>query len=170
MQLAKLWKYSRILSLAIGIILCLYACKSGKTISQVEQLPTIETADPVTKTVVSDVMSRPEGKIISMWIVEDPPLFDGKPVNKEFSDYVSKNFVRTPQMDDISGRVIVSFFINTDGSVSEAKMLRGVHPLLDAEALRLIRSSSSKWTPAKQRGKPVRIECFCAVSFNLTIE
>ena len=169
MQLANFWKYCGILCLMTGFLLCLYACKHGKTISQVEQMPTIEIADPVTKTVVSDVMSL-QGKIISMWIVEDPPLFDGKPVDKEFSDYVNKNFVRTSQMDGISGRVIVNFFINTDGSVSEAKMLRGVHPLLDVEALRLVKSSSSRWTPAKQCGKPVRLECFCSVSFRLTAE
>jgi len=50
---------------------------------------------------------------------------------------------------------VVSFVVNTDGSISDAKVIRGVDPHLDKEALRVI-SKMPKWKPAKQNGKPVR--------------
>ena len=170
MKLGFFLKNSGIFSLTTGILLCLLACKSGKTVSKVEQTPRIEaTSVPVTQTVISESINT-EGEIILGWVFEDPPLFDGKWAEKEFSDYINNNLVLTPQMDGISGRVIVEFFINTDGTVGDAKVLRGIHPLLDAEALRVINSSSSRWTPAKLRGKALRMSIVYPVKFGLTAD
>jgi TonB family protein len=103
-------------------------------------------------------------------IVEDMPMFDGKPVEKAFRDWVNQhtNYPAEAQENDISGRVIVEFTIDTDGSLVNAKVMRGVDPLLDAEALRVI-SSSPRWTPGKQRGKIVKVKYFFPVVFRLNI-
>lgn len=66
----------------------------------------------------------------------------------------------------IQGRVVVSFVVNKDGSVVEPEIVAGVHPILDAEAIRLV-STMPKWTPGTQRGKPVRVKFDMPLTFSL---
>lgn len=66
----------------------------------------------------------------------------------------------------ITGKVTISFTVEKDGSLTQIKVVRGVDRLLDNEALRVI-STSPKWTPAKNNGKPVRFNYTMAVSFTL---
>ncbi|MBN2350041.1 MAG: TonB family protein [Bacteroidales bacterium] len=66
----------------------------------------------------------------------------------------------------ISGTVYIQFSIGIDGSVSDVKVLRGLHPLLDQEAIRVIKLSA-KWTPAQQGGKPVKTTLTVPVQFRL---
>ncbi len=101
-------------------------------------------------------------------IVEDMPLFNGKPAEEGFREYVGKNTVypAVAQENGISGRVFVEFTINQKGELVDAKVMRSVDPLLDAEALRVIRSSP-KWTPGKQRGKTVKVKYTFPVQFKL---
>jgi len=66
----------------------------------------------------------------------------------------------------IQGRVTMAFVVAADGRVVNVKVLRGVDPVLDKEAIRVI-ESSPKWTPGKQRNKPVRILYTLQVIFNL---
>jgi TonB family protein len=67
---------------------------------------------------------------------------------------------------DIQGRVIVTFVIEKDGSVTEAKVVRSVHPLLDEEAVRVV-SAMPNWQPGKQDGKPVRVKYTIPIMFSL---
>ncbi len=89
---------------------------------------------------------------------EIPAFIDG-----EFSTYISKNFnypSRLLEEDEIiNGRVFVSFVIEKDGSLSNVKIItnRGLHKLIDAEAIRVIKNSP-KWTPGKNVGIPVRVK------------
>jgi len=101
-------------------------------------------------------------------IVEDKPLFNGMDAEQGFRDWVGKNtsYPAVAQENGISGRVYVEFAIGRDGQVTDVKLLRGVDPLLDAEALRVIRSSP-KWTPGMQRGKPVKVKYQFPVNFRL---
>ena len=55
----------------------------------------------------------------------------------------------------IEGRVIVSFVVEIDGSISNVKVIHGVHPLLDEEAIRITKQMPN-WEPGKQRGEPIR--------------
>ena len=55
----------------------------------------------------------------------------------------------------IQGRVIVKFVVEEDGSISDIKVARGIHPSLDAEAVRVVKLMP-KWQPAERGGKPVR--------------
>ena len=68
--------------------------------------------------------------------------------------YLSKNikYPTIAQENGTQGRVTVQFVVNRDGSIVDAKVLRGVDPYLDKEAIRVI-SSMPKWKPGMQRGK-----------------
>ena len=66
---------------------------------------------------------------------------------------------------DIKGRVIVKFLIETDGSVSDVKVVKPVHPLLDAEAVRLIQSLP-KWQPGKRNGVADKFYFNIPITFN----
>ena len=64
------------------------------------------------------------------------------------------------------GRVIVTFIVQKDGSVSHAKIAKSVDPELDAEALRIVKGMP-KWTPGTQNGKPVNVKYTLPVNFSL---
>lgn len=66
----------------------------------------------------------------------------------------------------IQGRVILQFIIEKDGTPAQPRIVRSVHPLLDKEALRIIRQMP-KWTPGKQDGKPQRVLYTIPISFRL---
>ena len=99
-------------------------------------------------------------------VVEDMPQFPGG--DAALLSYIGKS-VKYPviaQENGIQGRVIVSFVVERDGSVADAVVVRGVDPSLDKEALRVV-NSMPKWTPGKQRGKPVRVKYTLPVTFRL---
>lgn len=96
-------------------------------------------------------------------VVEDMPTFPGD-INK----WLGKN-VKYPviaQENNIQGRVTVQFVIEKDGSITDVKVLRGVDPSLDKEAVRVVKSMP-KWKPGKQRGKPVRVSYTVPINFRL---
>lgn len=82
--------------------------------------------------------------------------------------YLSKNikYPTIAQTNGTQGRVTVQFVVNRDGSIVDTKVLRGVDPYLDKEAIRVI-SSMPKWKPGMQRGKAVRVKYTVPVMFRL---
>ena len=64
------------------------------------------------------------------------------------------------------GRVIVTFIVQKDGSVTHAKIAKSIDPELDAEALRVVRGMP-KWIPGTQLGKPVNVKYTLPVKFSL---
>jgi len=104
-----------------------------------------------------DVQEEEEDAGQIFFIVEDMPSFQGGDVNK-FRTWVAEH-LQYPEIaaeNGISGRVFVRFVVEPDGSVDNVEVIRGVDPALDAEAVRVVKSSP-KWSPGKQRGKPVRV-------------
>lgn len=83
--------------------------------------------------------------------------------NEEMIKFLSEN-VKYPEDvlqanekgANIHGRVYVNFVVEKDGSISDVEVVRSVHPSLDAESVRVVKLMSGKWTPATERGKPVR--------------
>jgi len=100
-------------------------------------------------------------------VVEEKPKFMGGDEN-EFTKWVAKNmnYPEIAKENNIQGKVFCSFAVAPDGSVVDVKILRGVDPSLDREAIRVI-SMSPKWTPGKQRNKPVRVRYTFPVVFQL---
>ena len=99
-------------------------------------------------------------------VVEEMPKFPGG--DAELLKFIAKS-IKYPviaQENGIQGRVICAFVVNRDGSVVDAEVLRGVDPSLDKEALRVI-GTMPKWTPGKQRGKPVRVKYTVPITFRL---
>ena len=72
--------------------------------------------------------------------------------------FVSSNvhYPEEAKEKEISGRVLVGFIVEKDGSVTEVKVLKGIGKLCDEEAVRVVKSMP-KWTPGMQDGKPVRV-------------
>lgn len=87
---------------------------------------------------------------------------------KGFYKYIKKEmtYPKEAQKDKIEGKVILSFIINTDGSVSDVKVLRGIGHGCDEEAIRII-ENSPPWIPGKQRGNPIRQQMTLPIIFKL---
>ncbi len=99
-------------------------------------------------------------------VVEQMPQFPGGPA--ALMEYLSKN-VRYPEeayKNGIQGRVIVTFVVNKDGSISEASVVKSVDPQLDEEALR-VAYSMPNWIPGRQNGEPVRVKYTVPITFKL---
>ena len=105
------------------------------------------------------------------------PVFEVVEIMPEFPDggmsglmqFLSKNiqYPINAQKNHTQGRVTVQFVVNTDGSISEPKIIRGVDPDLDGEAIRVI-SLMPKWKPGMQKGQPVRVKYTVPVMFRLS--
>ncbi len=130
-----------------------------------DNLPT-QTKTNVTYVPVQVVEAEPEEQTI-FEVVEQMPEFPGG--QAALLQYLGKN-IRYPtiaQEQGTQGRVIVQFVVNKDGSIVDAQVVRSVDPYLDKEAIRVI-NTMPKWTPGKQRGKPVRVKFTVPVMFRLT--
>ena len=99
-------------------------------------------------------------------VVEQMPKFPGG--DAAMMQFLSRTvkYPKDAQEQQKQGRVVVSFVVEKDGSVTEAKILRSVFPSLDEEALRVI-SAMPKWEPGMQRGKAVRVKYTIPISFKL---
>ena len=99
-------------------------------------------------------------------VVEQMPEYPGGP--GALIEYLSQN-VKYPEdakQQKIEGRVLATFVVETDGSVSNVEVVKPAFPSLDAEAVRLL-SAMPKWIPGKQNGKVVRVKFTVPISFNL---
>lgn len=99
-------------------------------------------------------------------VADEQPEFVGG--QTALANYLGNNVVypTVAIQNNIQGRVIVSFIIEKDGSVSNVELLSGVDLLLDAEALRVVKAMPS-WTPGKINGKPVRTQYALPITFRL---
>ncbi|MGD9931100.1 MAG: TonB family protein [Mangrovibacterium sp.] len=99
-------------------------------------------------------------------IVEEMPDFPGG--EDALRQYIA-NHVSYPDeatIKGIAGKVYVTFMVEKDGSVGRAKVVRGVDPLLDAEALKVVKEMPA-WTPGKQRGEAVAVSYTIPINFAL---
>ena len=112
-----------------------------------------------------DVMDNEEEAIPSQ-LVEYKPSFQGGDHNK-FSEWVSQRLVYPDDAKEkgLQGRVTLQFRVEKDGTVTNVKVLRGLDPSLDKEAVRVV-SMSPKWTPGKENGRVVPVIYTFPVFFN----
>ena len=76
------------------------------------------------------------------------------------------NYPEIAKENGVQGRVMLQFTVGADGVVRDVKVLRGVDPSLDKEAVRVV-SMSPKWTPGKQRDRAVKVTYTFPVIFQL---
>ena len=99
-------------------------------------------------------------------VVEEMPQFPGG--QAALLEYLSKN-IKYPvvaEENGIQGKVIVTFVVERDGSISDVKVVKSVDPSLDKEASRVVKSMP-KWQPGKQNGSAVRVKYTVPVQFKL---
>ena len=101
-------------------------------------------------------------------VVEQMPSYPGGP-NALFA-YLSTiiHYPEDAEENGAQGRVIVTFVVENDGSISEVKVAKSVFPSLDKEAVRVV-SSMPRWNPGKQNGKAVRVKYTVPVTFRLEL-
>jgi protein TonB len=114
--------------------------------------------------VVQDIV--PAEPQIFIW-VEEMPEFPGG--NTALLSYIGKNTSYPVEAieNNIEGRVILRFVVMPDGTVGDVEILKGVDPLLDKEALRVV-GTLPLFKPGKQNGKPVRVWYSVPVLFRIT--
>ncbi len=97
---------------------------------------------------------------------EDPQFPGGK---QALHNFLTKNLIYPPDALslNISGKVLVNFIVAPTGNISEISILESVHPLLDAEAYRVV-SMMPRWKPAMCSGKPVPVSFGVPINFKTT--
>ena len=108
-----------------------------------------------------------EEEPIPFQLVEEKPSFQGGDAN-QFSKWVNSRLVypEIAKENGVQGRVTLQFTVEKDGSVTKVRVLRGVDPSLDKEAVRVV-SMSPKWKPGKQRDRAVPVTYTFPVIFQL---
>ena len=118
------------------------------------------------KEAVAQPEPKPEVENKVFDVVEQMPSFPGGP--QALMEYLSNN-VKYPvvaQENGVQGRVVVSFVVERDGSITDVKVVRSVDPSLDKEAVRVVKSMP-RWIPGKQNGQAVRVKYNVPVAFRL---
>ena len=115
--------------------------------------------------------------------VDENPLFDGKSVEDGFRKYVYHSTIYPGKAAEkcTIGRVFVEFIVERDGSLSNLKVVGGADPILETEALRVVKvssswtpntytvNSSSNWTPGKIDGEAVRMSYTIPIKFSIGV-
>ena len=136
--------------------------KGTQTVVPLEEAPA-----PVQEAVAEHIKREVIKDAVPFNLVDVKPKFQGGDANT-FAKWVSEHLTYPEEAKEacVSGRVLLQYVVNTDGSVSDVKVLRGVHPALDAEAVRVV-SSSPDWTPGQQKDQPVKVTYQFPVIFQL---
>lgn len=110
------------------------------------------------------VVDPDEGKVFT--IVEEMPSFPGG--EEKMLEYIARNIKYPPvaRENNITGRVYVSFVVDKDGKIKDAKILRGIGGGCDEEALRVVKSMPD-WKAGRQNGRSVQVQFNLPVNFTL---
>ena len=149
-----------------------FACKSNQTTTQANSVmpwrvaPTEEVTALFALGANTVIEINEEEEEIYM-VVEEMPLYDGKPVHEGMASHVNPiiMYPAEAQKQSIAGRVLVEFIVVENGSLANVKVIQKVHPILDNEVLRVIKALPPKWTPGKQEGKPVKVKLVYPFNF-----
>ena len=169
--ISPLWMRYAYLILFPVLAVFMYACNPTKN----NQVPAPAAAEEVAPEAIPandapqtiEVAVPEKGEAVPFQLVETKPGFNGGDAN-EFSKWVNSQlkYPEQAKKDKIQGRVTLQFTVGADGVVRDARVIRGAHELLDAEALRVV-SASPKWEPGVQNGEPVNVTYTFPVIFQL---
>lgn len=124
---------------------------------------------PVFKPSVENAGTRESGRVVPYYECDVKPTFLGSSDPGVFLQkwvYAYLHYPNEAVKNGIQGRVPVSFIIDRKGDVRDVRVTRSLHPLLDAEAVKVV-AASPRWKPGKIRGKPVECEVSLYVEFIL---
>lgn len=146
---------------AFMLVVAFTASPIVETIAQVEQQKQEK------KTVQKTSTSTAEKQVFT--VVEVMPQFPGGEEGRIKYLKENVNYPEAARKQGIEGTVFVTFVVEKDGSVTNARVLRGIGGGCDEEALRVV-SAMPNWKPGMQRGKPVRVQFNVPIKFNLNKE
>jgi protein TonB len=135
-------------------------------IATTDQVLATTTNDQVQEEVVEVQNTVVEEEAPAFMVVEEMPVFPGG--DAALMNYIVSS-IKYPEIckeNNISGKVFVNFVVDENGKVCKVKVVRGVDPYLDREAIRVIESLPG-WTPGKQRGKAVKVQYTLPINFAL---
>ena len=98
--------------------------------------------------------------------VEQMPSFPGG--TQKLKEFIEENLRYPKELEEscVQGRVIVRFIVERNGKLSNVKVVKSVDPVLDKEALRIVKLMP-RWIPGRQNGIPVRVKCYIPIIFRL---
>lgn len=148
----------RIVSLILFLLLFSMAGNTRQSFS----LSGNKEAEPVDSMSVNDGIYEPDKNSDEMVM----PTFPGG--KSGLIDYLAHNirYPRSAEKKGAQGRVIVSFVVERDGSISDIEVKKSVEPSLDREAMRVV-AGMPRWIPGKRQGKAVRVRYTIPVTFRL---
>ncbi|MBG8555154.1 energy transducer TonB [Hymenobacter guriensis] len=109
--------------------------------------------------------SKPAEKTF-LGYIEQMPVFRGG--MERLPEIIRQNNHFPVGIDSIKGKVFVSFTINEQGRVVKPVITKGLHPKLDAEALRLVQLLDGEWSAGSQNGRPVPVQFTLPIIFDST--
>jgi protein TonB len=125
---------------------------------------TLDGDDDWGKPMENAQLSESPGEEDVFMVVDESPEFPGG--TSALMGYLRDNMVVPDSCweNNIQGRVLVTFIVEKDGSITKPVVVKSVHPILDAEALRLV-SAMPKWKPGRQNGEVQRVKYTIPVNF-----
>ena len=98
--------------------------------------------------------------------VEQMPSFPGG--TQKLKEFIEENLRYPKELEEtcVQGRVIVRFIVERNGKLSNVKVVKSVHPVLDKEALRIVKLMP-RWIPGRQNGITVRVKFYIPIIFRL---
>ena len=99
-------------------------------------------------------------------VVEDMPEFPGG--SQKLKEFIEENLRYPKELEEtcVQGRVIVRFIVERNGKLSNVKVVKSVDPVLDKEALRIVKLMP-RWIPGRQNGITVRVKFYIPIIFRL---
>lgn len=139
--------------------------------SMIGQVNVTEGVEDLNKTriidqVVAEEKPVEEEKVYNMAMVEQQPEFPGgqAAMYKWLSDHM--NYPAVAAEEGVQGKVIVEFVVSKTGAVENVRVLRGRHPALDKEAVRVVKAMPN-WNPGRNNSQPVKVTYTLPVQFKL---
>ena len=153
------WKV--LAALPVAALLMMVGCKPAESTNSDTAAVALQQEEPVYD---MGPTQQADGEVAN--VVEVDPEFPGG--MEAFYKYLAENihYPEQAKKEQLQGRVFVTFVVEKDGSISDAKVLRGIGGGCDEEALRVV-NAMPKWTPGKMRGEVVRVNYNLPITFRL---
>ena len=153
------WKV--LAALPVAALLMMVGCKPAESTNSDTAAVALQQEEPVYD---MGPTQQADGEVAN--VVEVDPEFPGG--MEAFYKYLAENvhYPEQAKKEQLQGRVFVTFVVEKDGSISGAKVLRGIGGGCDEEALRVV-NAMPNWTPGKMRGEVVRVNYNLPITFKL---